>query len=103
MVWFCLAAYSAIANDSIQTIGTFIASNNKKPWYVLWLFMGLIWLGTISYSWFYYAGDVTYQRLSVPGLEKAPESFVFLQLAAPIVLLVMTRLRMPVSTTFFYC
>lgn len=97
---FALAAYSAIANDSIQTIGTFIASNAKQPWYLLWLFMGLIWLGTVGYSWFYYAGDVTYERLSVPGLEKAPESFVFLQLAAPIVLLVMTRLRMPVSTTF---
>jgi phosphate/sulfate permease len=97
---FALAAYSAIANDSIQTIGTFIASNSKQPWYLLWLFMGLIWVGTVGYSWFYYGGDVTYERLSVPGLEKAPESFVFLQLAAPIVLLVMTRLRMPVSTTF---
>jgi phosphate/sulfate permease len=97
---FALAAYSAIANDSIQTIGTFIASNNNKPWWILWLFMGLIWLGTISYSWFTFAGDVTYERLSVPGLEKAPESFVFLQLAAPIVLLILTRMRMPVSTTF---
>ncbi|MFN3998792.1 hypothetical protein [Algoriphagus sp.] len=97
---FVLAAYSAIANDSIQTIGTFIASNNKRPWYILWLFMGLIWVGTVTYSWFTNAGDVTFQRLNVPGLEKAPESFVFLQLAAPIVLLVMTRLRMPVSTTF---
>jgi phosphate/sulfate permease len=97
---FALAAYSAIANDSIQTIGTFIASNKKKPWYLLWLFMGLIWLGTVGYSWVYYAGDVSYERLNVPGLEKAPESFVFLQLAAPIVLLIMTRLRMPVSTTF---
>lgn len=26
-VGFCLSAYSAIANDSIQTLGTFIASN----------------------------------------------------------------------------
>jgi hypothetical protein len=97
---FALAAYSAIANDSIQTIGTFIASNSQKKWYWLWLFMGLIWVATVSYSWFVFDGDVTYQRLSVPGLDKAPESFVFLQLAAPIVLLVMTRLRMPVSTTF---
>lgn len=97
---FALAAYSAIANDSIQTIGTFIASNQSKKWYWLWLFMGVIWLGTISYSWYFYNGDVTYERLSVPGLEKAPESFVFLQLAAPIVLLILTRLRMPVSTTF---
>jgi len=97
---FALAAYSAIANDSIQTIGTFIASNQSKKWYWLWLFMGLIWLGTVGYSWFYYNGDVTYERLSVPGLDKAPDSFVFLQLAAPIVLLILTRLRMPVSTTF---
>lgn len=97
---FALAAYSAIANDSIQTIGTFIASNTNRPWWILWLFMGLIFVGTVTYSWFTFDGDVSYERLSVPGLEKAPESFVFLQLAAPIVLLVMTRMRMPVSTTF---
>ena len=97
---FALAAYSAIANDSIQTIGTFIASNSRRPWWLLWLFMGLIWVGTVSYSWFTFNGDVSYERLSTPGLEQAPESFVFLQLAAPIVLLVMTRMRMPVSTTF---
>lgn len=97
---FALAAYSAIANDSIQTIGTFIASNSNRPWWLLWLFMGVIWVGTVSYSWYVFDGDVSYERLSVPGLEKAPESFVFLQLAAPIVLLVMTRMRMPVSTTF---
>lgn len=97
---FGLAAYSAIANDSIQTIGTFIASNQSKKWYWLWLFMGVIWLGTVFFSWYTYNGDVTYERLSVPGLDKAPDSFVFLQLAAPIVLLILTRLRMPVSTTF---
>lgn len=97
---FALAAYSAIANDSIQTIGTFIVSNQNRKWYWLWLFMGLIFVATVTYSWFVYNGDVSYQRLSVKGLEKAPESFVFLQLAAPIVLLIMTRLRMPVSTTF---
>ncbi|RZS95279.1 hypothetical protein [Cecembia calidifontis] len=97
---FALAAYSAIANDSIQTIGTFIASNQERKWYWLWLFMGLIFVATVTFSWFTYQGDVSYQRLQVPGLDKAPESLVFLQLAAPIVLLVMTRLRMPVSTTF---
>jgi phosphate/sulfate permease len=97
---FTLAAYSAIANDSIQTIGTFISSNKTRPWWLLWLFMGGIWVITVFYSWYNFNGDVSYGRLSVPGLEKAPESFVFLQLAAPIVLLVLTRMRMPVSTTF---
>jgi hypothetical protein len=97
---FALAAYSAIANDSIQTIGTFIVSNQKIKWYWLWIFIGLIWVATITYSWIVFDGDVTFKLLSTPGLEKAPESFVFLQLAAPIVLLLMTRMRWPVSTTF---
>ena len=97
---FALAAYSAIANDSIQTIGTFIVSNQKIKWYWLWIFIGLIWVATITYSWIVFDGDVTFKLLSTPGLEKAPESFVFLQLAAPIVLLIMTRMRWPVSTTF---
>lgn len=97
---FALAAYSAIANDSIQTIGTFIISNQARKWYWLWLFIGSIWVITITYSWIVFNGDVTFQLLSTPGLEKAPEKFVFLQLAAPIVLLIMTRMRWPVSTTF---
>lgn len=97
---FALAAYSAIANDSIQTIGTFIISNQAKKWYWLWLFIGLIWVATITYSWFVFNGDVSFQLLTTPGLEKAPDNFVFLQLAAPIVLLIMTRMRWPVSTTF---
>lgn len=97
---FALAGYSAIANDSIQTIGTFIASNSKRPWWLLWGFMGAIFLATVTYSWVVYNGDVSYQRLATKGFAKAPESFHFLQLVAPIVLLFMTRMRMPVSTTF---
>ncbi|MEX2364492.1 MAG: hypothetical protein WD597_12760, partial [Balneolaceae bacterium] len=51
-------------------------------------------------SWYIYDGDVTYQRLSSKGFENAPTSFSFLQIAAPIFLLILTRMRMPVSTTF---
>src|SRR5690554_1746208 len=99
-VGFMLAAYSAIANDSIQTIGTFIASNTNKKWWVLWLFIGGIFIATVSVSWYLYSGDVSYQRLTAKGFEQAPTSFTFLQVAAPIFLLIITRLRMPVSTTF---
>lgn len=99
-VGFMFAGYSAIANDSIQTVGTFIASNSKRPWWVLWLFIGGIFLATVYYSWVTYAGDVSYQRLTSKGFETAPTSFSFLQVAAPIFLLIITRLRMPVSTTF---
>ena len=97
---FFFAAYSAIANDSIQTIGTFLASNTDKKWWMLWLWIGGIFVLTVSYSWFTYDGDVTYQRLTSRGFEEAPTSFKFLQVAAPLFLLIITRLRMPVSTTF---
>jgi hypothetical protein len=97
---FALAGYSAIANDSIQTIGTFIASNNRIKWWYLWLFIGLIFVATVTYSWVMFDGDVSYQRLTLKGFSEAPSSFTFLQLSAPLVLLILTRLRMPVSTTF---
>ncbi|MFN4300103.1 MAG: hypothetical protein ACK4EX_10305 [Thermaurantimonas sp.] len=97
---FAFAGYSAIANDSIQTIGTFLSSNANKKWWVLWLFIGGIFLVTMTTGWIIYDGDVSFQRLQSKGFEKAPESFTFLQLAAPLVLLILTRLRMPVSTTF---
>lgn len=97
---FALAGYSAIANDSIQTIGTFIASNGEKKWYHLWLYIGLIFLATVTYSWIVYDGDVSHQRLATKGFSEAPTSFTFLQLAAPLILLILTRMRMPVSTTF---
>lgn len=99
-VGFALAGYSAIANDSIQTIGTFIASNQQRRWWVLWLFIGLIFVGTVTYSWIMFDGDVSYQRLSTKGFATAPTSFSFLQLSAPLILLLLTRMRMPVSTTF---
>ncbi len=99
-VGFLFAGYAAIANDSIQTIGTFIASNNDKKWYWLWAFLGSIFVATVGYSWFTYGGDVSHQRLAAKGFETAPQSFHFLQLVAPLLLLMLTRLRMPVSTTF---
>jgi hypothetical protein len=97
---FSFAAYSAIANDSIQTIGTFIASNEDRKWWHLWLFIGVIFVGTVYYSWTTYGGDVSYQRLSSKGFSESPTEFHFLQVVAPLILLVLTRLRMPVSTTF---
>ena len=99
-VGFGLAGYAAIANDSIQTIGTFIASNKHRKWYYLWLFMGIIFVLTVYFSWSAFNGDVSNQRLTSKGFDQAPTSFTFLQLAAPLILLIITRMRMPVSTTF---
>ncbi|TNE68417.1 hypothetical protein EP331_15785 [bacterium] len=99
-VGFILAGYSAIANDSIQTIGTFLASNSEKKWWTLWLYIGGIFVAVVLYSFLTFDGDVSHQRLASKGFEVAPTSFSFLQIAAPIFLLILTRLRMPVSTTF---
>jgi len=99
-VGFAFAGYSAIANDSIQTIGTFLSSNAERKWWVLWLYIGGIFVLTVTYSWFTYDGDVSYERLTSKGFAEAPSSFTFLQIAAPLFLLILTRLRMPVSTTF---
>ena len=97
------AAYAAVANDSIQSLGTFIESNRDKRWWVLWLFIGSIFLITVTFSWVHFDGDVTYQRLlKADGTTKYPhpENFSYFQIIAPLVLLILTRLRMPVSTTF---
>jgi hypothetical protein len=104
-IGFAFAGYSAIANDSIQTIGTFLASNTDRKWWQLWLFIGGIFVITAFYSWYNYGGDVSYERLLVADKEgnlkfPHPDNFKFLQLAAPLILLLLTRLRMPVSTTF---
>jgi hypothetical protein len=97
---FVFAGYAVIANDSIQTIGTFIASNKHRPWWMLWLFIGGIMLVTLGYSWVFNSGDVTFGRLSSKGFAEAPQSFAFLQVAGPLFLLILTRLKVPVSTTF---
>lgn len=100
---FLFAAYAAVANDSIQSLGTFIESNKDKKWYVLWLFTGLILIATLTFSFIYFDGDVTYQRLlDSNGNTKYPHDydFSYFQIIAPVVLLILTRLRMPVSTTF---
>ena len=97
---FMIAGYSAIANDSIQTLGTLIACHGNKKWWYLWLFIGSIFVATVLYSWFAYHGDVSYQLLNGKGLSEAPHTFSFFQLFAPIVLLLLTRWRIPVSTSF---
>ncbi len=100
---FLFAAYAAVSNDSIQSLGTFIESNRKKKWWVLWLFIGSVFLITVTFSWFYFDGDVTYRRLLNADGETNyphPEKFNYFQVIAPLVLLILTRFRMPVSTTF---
>ena len=95
---FILAGYSVVGNDSIQTLGTFLSSNEERPWYILWLFAGGILASTLVYGWWSSTtGDVSYGRL---------ESYEFIDdiswpyLLPPLVLMLLTRTGIPVSTSF---
>jgi hypothetical protein len=97
---FAVAGYSVVSNDSIQTIGTFLSSNAHRKWWILWLYIGGLFILTILVSYFLFDGDISYRRLATKGFDQDPVSFELLHLIAPIILIIITRMRMPVSTTF---
>lgn len=96
MIGILLASLAVIGNDAVQTLGTFIVSNGKTKWWKQWLAASLILLVTILYSWFAYDGDISFGRLA-----RLPYQTVhWYHALAPLVLLAVTRLGIPVSTTF---
>ncbi|TCM62773.1 hypothetical protein EC844_12317 [Acinetobacter calcoaceticus] len=99
VVGFMLAAYSIVANDAIQTLGTFISSNSKRPWWVLWLFASSVLVVVLFYGWYASGvGDASYHRLDkIPFPENG---LSWLYIIPPIVILILTRFSIPVSTTF---
>lgn len=96
-IGFLLAAYSVIANDSVQTLGTWIASNNEKfNWKILWGSASVVLLWALWYGWVVNGGDISYGRLT-----KIPfQEIQWYHAAAPAILLVLTRIGVPVSTSF---
>ncbi len=96
-IGFILAGYAVVGNDSIQTLGTFLSSNEEKPWYVLWGFAGSILAATLIYGWFTYGGDVSYGRLEKYAFV---ENMTWPYLLPPLVLMLLTRTGIPVSTSF---
>ncbi len=98
IVGFLLAAYAVVANDSIQTLGTFLASNARRPWWLLWLFASGVLLAVMFYGWVVNDGDVAYGRLSKFPVPEGGVSW--LHAIPPLALLILTRLGVPVSTTF---
>ncbi len=96
-VGFLFAAYSVIANDSVQTLGTWIASNNERfNWKVMWGAASAVLLYTLWYGWYTYGGDISYGRLN-----KIPfQEVQWYHALAPGLLLILTRIGVPVSTSF---
>ena len=96
-VGFLFAAYSVIANDSVQTLGTWIASNNKVVnWKIMWGSASAVLLWALWYGWYMYGGDISYGRLN-----KIPwQDIQWYHALAPGLLLILTRIGVPVSTSF---
>ena len=97
VIGFGLAGYSVIGNDSIQTLGTFIASKQKWfKWYVLASAASFVMMLALAWGWYSYNGDISYGRLTrIPYQE-----IQWYHAVAPAILLVLTRVGIPVSTTF---
>jgi hypothetical protein len=96
-VGFAIASYSIVANDALQTLGTFLSSNGNRPWWVLWLFAVGILYAVLIYGWFVNGGDSSFGRLDRIPL---PQPFTWIYLVPPLVLLYLTKRGIPVSTTF---
>jgi hypothetical protein len=98
LVGFLFASYAIVANDVIQTLGTFLSSNAKRPWLLLWAFASSIIVAVMIYGWLAYDGDIAFGRLNrIPYPELGIQWWHVLP---PLVLLVLTRFGIPVSTTF---
>jgi len=102
---FSLAAYSVVGNDVIQTLGTFLTSNEDKvKWYVLWAYAGgimaaILVIGYSGYGNAFYLGgdDIAFDRLDKINI---PDQLAWYYVLPPLVLMLITRVGIPVSTTF---
>jgi hypothetical protein len=77
-----------------------MATNKGTDWWKLWLWVASVFVATSWYSWANYDGDISFGKLKKKGLGDPPDNFHYLQLTAPVILLILTRLRVPISTTF---
>ena len=96
-IGFALAGYSVIANDSVQTLGTWIASNRERfKWYIMWAAASSVMIGTLVYGWTVYDGDISFGRLT-----KIPfQEVQWYHALAPLALVALTKKGIPVSTSF---
>ncbi len=94
---FLLSLYTCVSNDVIQALGTFLSSNQNRPFWVLWIFSGTILVLTFILGWHFNNGDMSFGRLDkIPFADK----FYWYHILPPIVIILLTRKGIPVSTTF---
>ncbi len=98
IIGFLIASYSIVANDAIQTLGTFLSSNAKRSWLILWAYACSIIVAVMLWGWFMGGQDIAFGRLnSLPYPEAGVQWW---HAIPPLFLLILTRYGVPVSTTF---
>ena len=97
IIGFFLAGWACTSNDSIQVLGVFLESKIKWfPWYTLAASASAVMIVTLTYGWWAYDGDISYGRLT-----KIPQVPIeWYHIVSPAILLLLTRIGVPVSTTF---
>ncbi len=94
---FLLSLYTCVSNDVIQTLGTFLSSNQNRPFWILWIFSGTVLVLTFVLGWYFNNGDMAFGRL-----DRIPYAGVFhwWHVLPPVVIILLTKKGVPVSTTF---
>lgn len=99
LIGFLFAAYAVVGNDALQTLGTFINSNRRLHWSVLFLYAGAILVAVFVYGLITNGGDPSYGKLANEA--KYPVFEVkWYHTIPPLALLILTRYGLPVSTSF---
>ena len=98
IIGFLLTGFSVVANDSLQTLGTYISSNRQRtPKSVQMIFVCCITSIVLFLGWYLHQGEPAWGRLeSFP----VPERFTWAYIIPPIAVLVLTAWGAPVSTSF---
>lgn len=99
LVGFAFAAYAVVGNDALQTLGTFISSNRHLHWSLLFAFAGSVLALTFVFGWIVNSGDPSFGRLANEA-KYPPIAIEWYHTLPPLVLLLITRLGIPVSTSF---
>jgi len=98
VIGFLLAAYAVVANDSLQTLGTYITSNDgATPKWIQMAFISAITTAVLLVGWRVHGGDPSWGRLA---LFPMPAPFGWVYVIPPLVVLALTAWGAPVSTSF---
>ena len=92
-----LSIFSVLENSSFQIFGTFLSKSKKEPFYKMFLFIFSMFFATLLVEWSINGGRLDFNRLlkfeyvSEIGLKS---------ILAPLLLLILSYKKIPVSTTF---